>query len=125
MTDMKLNAAGDIDLSSGGAELVEGLDASAQNLKIAMQSFQGDWFIDLRDGLPYIGRILVKNVNEADIQSLYYRQAQRQPDVVSVDELAITFTPTALQRRLDLQMSVTFAGSAESQAIAISQTGLP
>lgn len=125
MIDMKLNAAGDIDLSSGGAELVTGLDASAQNLKIAMQSFQGDWFLDLRDGLPYIGRILIKNVNEGDIQSLFFRQAQRQPDVVSVDEIELTFLPTSNMRRLDVDLKVTFAQSPESVAISTTTTGLP
>ena len=124
MTDVKLNAAGDIDLSTGGAELVEGLDARIQAMKIAMQSFQGDWFLDLRDGLPYIGRILVKNVNEADIQSLYYRQAQIQPGVVSVDRVALTQLPTAQNRVLKVELAVTFEESVESQNITIEQTGL-
>ena len=122
MTDIKLNAAGDIDLSSGGAELVTGLDASAQRLKIAMQSFQGDWFLDLADGLPYFGRILIKNLNEGDVQSLYFRQALRQPDVVSVDEISLTFLPTSTFRRLDVDMKVTFIQSPESVAISTTTT---
>lgn len=125
MTDIKLNAAGDIDLSSGGAELVDGIDASAQGLKIALQSFRGDWFLDLRDGLPYIGRILIKNVNEGDVQSLFFQQALRQPDVVSVDRIAITFLPTSNDRRLDLDLAVTFAQSPESVPISTTLSGLP
>ena len=125
MTDVKLNAAGDIDLSSGGAELVEGIDASAQSLKIAFQSFQGDWFLDLDDGLPYIGRIFVKNVNEGDITSLYFQQAQKQPDVASVDRVAVTFVPTGSSRRLDVEANVTFIQSPESVPISTTTLGLP
>ena len=125
MSDIKLNDQGDIDITDGQASIVEGIDAAVQELAIRLQSFQGDWFLDLNDGIPYIGRIFVKNVNEADVQAIYTAAALKQPSVVSVDRLAITFTPTTDVRRLDLDAAVTFDDSAESVPVSFSQLGLP
>ncbi len=126
MTDIKLNAAtGDVDITNGSASLVMGIDSSAQDLLIALQSFQGDWFLDLNDGLPYIGRIFVKNVNEADIQQLFFNHAASRPRVVSVERMEITLTPTSGLRQLRIDGSVTFAESAESVPIGTTLTGLP
>lgn len=125
MIDKKLNAAGDVDVSTGGAELVTGNDASVQSLKIAMQSFRGDWLLDLRDGIPYFGRIFVKNANIGSLQQIYRDHALAQPSVASVDSLEVVFTPTNTLRRLDLAMNVTFSNSALSQPVNVSLTGLP
>lgn len=125
MIDKKLGPDGDIDISSGGAELVRGLDASVQNLRIAFQSFEGDWFLDLRDGLPYVGRIFVKNANKGDIESLYRAQAKKQPDVVSVDSLSADFSDVGTFRKMSIAAKVTFVQSPLSTPVNATLSGLP
>ena len=60
MTTIKLNSDGDLDFSSGGLELLEGVDEIVQKLDTRLQFFLGEWFLDQRLGIPYYEDILIK-----------------------------------------------------------------
>ena len=61
MRDLKLGTDGDLDLTGGGASIVEGAPAVVQRLTIRLRLFASEWFLDRRKGVPYYERILVKN----------------------------------------------------------------
>lgn len=90
LIDLKLNAAThDIDLTDGSPSLIEGRDADAQDIDTALQLFQGEWYLNPFDGLPYHDRILIRNVNEGDVLSIYSDYLQRRRSVSNVDELDV------------------------------------
>lgn len=113
MTDMRILATNEIDLSNGQAHLVEDQLAVIQRIKIRLQAFLGDWFLNLQFGLPYFSSILVKNVNEGDIFQIYQDAIATTPGVVSVDELTLTL-PTSQVRTLKVFARVTTTQSVES-----------
>lgn len=43
--------------------LTDGADRVAQQIKIALGFWLGEWFLDTAQGVPYLERILVKNPN--------------------------------------------------------------
>jgi hypothetical protein len=59
-------------MSSGGSPMfINGKDAKAQQARIRLQTFQGEFFLDSTLGIPYFGNILVKNPNILYIQSIF------------------------------------------------------
>jgi len=123
MTDALLTLDGDLDIRNGTVSLVSGADAIIQRIRVRLRAFQGDWFLDLRFGVPYFGRILVRNVNEADIFQIYQEVIATTPGVVSVDELELTL-PTSDDRSLRVSASVTVTDSVVSIPIDVSITAL-
>ena len=64
----KLDAAGDYQLGGAAAFLVNSPDAVAQAVSTRLDLSQGEWFIDVTDGTPWLQDILGK------------RQQGRNPD---------------------------------------------
>lgn len=88
--DLKLNAdTWDLDLSFAEAHLVSGREAIVQHLKLRLQLFLGEWFLDAAAGLPYFQRIFVRHVNEPDVKRIYLHAVQQTPGVLSVDTFSL------------------------------------
>ncbi len=51
-------ASGDIKLTDGKFEEVFGIEAVGQRVKGTLNEFQGEWFLDLEAGVPYLESIL-------------------------------------------------------------------
>lgn len=67
--DIAIDNNNDLLISNYDFALVTGIDAIAQELKIKLQWFLGEWFLDLSAGVPYLDEILIKNPNLVDIES--------------------------------------------------------
>jgi len=92
--DIALNNEWDIDLSvSNSARLVDGTGAIEQHWRSRMQTFQGEWLLDQRIGLPYYQSILVKNPEMPSISFLFRRATLETPGIASV-----TYCNLALDR---------------------------
>lgn len=68
--DIALDKDGDLLIANYDLALVSGIDAIAQEIKIKLQWFLGEWFLDLSAGVPYWQDILIKNPNLVDIDNL-------------------------------------------------------
>lgn len=55
--DLKLDRQNDLVIGTD-LEWTRGLDAVVQDCRIALQMFQGEWFLDQDVGIPYWNRIL-------------------------------------------------------------------
>lgn len=89
MSDIRIDASGDLDLTDGSASLAEGEDAIVQRLRIFLAFFVGDWFLALNFGIPYVGRVLIRGVNEGDLLQLFASKIRTVPGVVGTAELNI------------------------------------
>lgn len=70
--DIALDAvSNDLILEHGDLKLVADNDVIAQSTRFALCTFLGEWFLDLREGTDYYGRILGKSnpvVRSAEIR---------------------------------------------------------
>ena len=121
MSDIKLNASGDIDITNGAASLTEDrISSVAQRLAIRLRFFQGDWFLDLAFGVPYHGRVLVRDANEADLYQLFQFVIESMPGIQAVEELSVT-AGTSDDRRL----SIVGSALADTGELIPFNTGVP
>lgn len=101
MADFKLNTASDgdaivttvvddWDFSTGDLILLEGSDAVAQQLRIRLRMFEGEWFLDTRVGIPYFGAILVKNPNFGAIKAIFRSAIVTTPGIAEADNIVIS-----------------------------------
>jgi hypothetical protein len=94
MRAFKLDADGDLDVTNGRMSLVSGREAIRQKLQLGLRTFLGEWFLDVRTGLPYYQSILVKNPNSQSIQNFFKKAILSCDGVVSVDSISTDFDKT-------------------------------
>lgn len=64
--------------------IVRGVDAVIQRLCIRLAFFRGEWFLDQREGVPYLQSVFVKNPDLPLIEALFRRVARTTPGVTRV-----------------------------------------
>lgn len=78
----------DLNLTDGQFTLTDpGVVAIVQHIKTRLQFFQGEWFLDLREGLPWFQEILVKGPNIPRVRALLRAAILETPGVSLVDQL--------------------------------------
>lgn len=105
MADLKLTTAGDLDISSGDYELIDGINAIAQDVKIRLRFFLGEWFLDTRIGVPYFTKILGQKPRENVVRSILRQAILTTPGVLEVSSMSIDFE--GAPRRLDVAFTAT------------------
>lgn len=91
-----------------------GLEAVAQGLKIRLQSFRGEWFRDLEDGVPYFQDLLGHKFSEIKARAAFRDAITETPGVVSLDSLIVAFD------RATRALSVSFKVTADAGTISAS-----
>src|SRR4051794_9209127 len=73
-------------LSTGKVSLLpmEGADRVAQQIKINLLAFLGEWFLDTTFGVPYLESILVKNPRMAVVETIVRNHIHSVPDVTGI-----------------------------------------
>lgn len=71
--------------------LVRGIDRVAQQIKIRLQIFLGEWFLDVRVGVPYFQQILVKRPDRLAVESIFREEVEGVPEVLEVESLSLAF----------------------------------
>ena len=96
--DLQLDTTGDLDVSTGDLLLISGTDQTAQRLRIKLQFFLGEWFLDQRVGIPYLDRgdgsvpnpiLGNKQISEAAIRAIYARAISTDEAVRSLESLDV------------------------------------
>jgi hypothetical protein len=62
---------GDLLIRELDMRLTQGTDSVEQRLRQNLKAYQGDWFLDESNGLPYYKDILVKNPDISNIESIF------------------------------------------------------
>ena len=103
--------AGDIALAGDGADalgnnrfgsyvIVEGLLHTRQRLAVRLNFFAGEWFVDLRQGVPYYRDVFVKNPNDPLIRSLFRTVVLDTPGIISCPTLELVRDPATRRARV-------------------------
>lgn len=69
--DLAMNIeSGDLVVNNGDLLLIDTAERVAQQILITLRFWRGEWFLDTRDGVPYLEYILIKNPNENHIRQI-------------------------------------------------------
>jgi len=82
---------------------IEGQDRVAQQIKINLLSFLGEWFLDNTYGVPYLEEILIKNPRMPSVETILRSHINSIPDMIRIDSLDLEWDR---QKRF---LKVTFA----------------
>lgn len=90
--DLALSSTNDLDLSVGGTpRLIDGTDAAAQQIRIRLRFFLGEWFLDQRLGIPYYQQILGHKSRPKLLEDAMRRAIVTTPGVARLLTLSTSF----------------------------------
>lgn len=81
--------------SNGDLQLADGAWRVAQQIKVTLLTFLGEWFLDTSFGVPYLEDILVKAPRWGAINALLRARIIDVPSVLRVTRLDLTFDRSA------------------------------
>ena len=114
MSDIKLAANGDLFLdNSGSAVLVEDDEAIVQQLLIRFKFALGEWFLDIRIGVPFFQEILVKNPNLTRVRAIYRQLILTTPGIESLEKFSLTLVVSTRALSLSFTARKTDGGTLE------------
>jgi len=94
----------DLLIRDNDLQIVNDADQLEQNLRIRLQFFIREWFLNINNGLPFYSDILVRNPNVSNIDSIIKAQII---DTNGVEEiLAFISTFDAAERRYSITFKV-------------------
>jgi len=98
MTDIALDytgQTGDLDLTGHRLNLITGEAAIEQQVRLRVRYFEGSWFLDERQGIPYFRSILIKAPDLELVESLFRTAIRGTPGISTVNSMELTLdTPT-------------------------------
>ena len=102
--DLQLGDNNELVLSGGDLTLSSGVAATEQQCHLALLAFQGEWFADLKSGVPWYQSILGEKFNR-DLAVVTFRNALLDVDTVdTVENLTVEFDNSL--RILDVKWTV-------------------
>lgn len=109
MLDLGLNAkTHDLIIDNGDLIVIDNAERVAQQIKIQLLTWAGEWFLDTRHGVPYLDYILVKNPNMELISSIFREQIMSVDDVDSVNSLEINYNAQTRTMEVEYEASTTY-----------------
>lgn len=109
MLDIALDAkTHDLVIKDGDFLHIDNAERVAQQIKIQLLTWYGEWFLDITHGVPYLEYILVKNPNFTLIRQVLMEQIQKVTDVDSVDSLEIEYNAKARKIQVDFTVSTKY-----------------
>lgn len=82
--DLALDETGDV-------LLLDGIEAIAQQIRIRLLFVRGEWFLDRREGTPYVGEIWGEPADTNQLAAIFRQVVATTPGVLSVERLTVTF----------------------------------
>lgn len=91
MLDLALNAKTHDIALNGDVMFIDDVERVAQQIKIQLLTFLGEWFLDVTHGVPYLEYVLVKNPNFTLIRELFREQILKVDGVSNLVSIDIDF----------------------------------
>nr|DAG38519.1 MAG TPA: Baseplate wedge protein [Caudoviricetes sp.] len=91
MLDLALNAKTHDLVLNGDVMFIDDVERVAQQIKIQLLTFLGEWFLDVTHGVPYLEYVLVKNPNFTLIRELFREQILKVDGVSNLVSIDIDF----------------------------------
>jgi hypothetical protein len=102
--DPDKRATGLAALGAGGSlVVVEGIQQIRERISARLKFFVGEWFLDLRQGVPYYRDVLLKSPNLPLVRSLFRRIVLDTPGVLSVAKLDVVVDGASRQAQVTFE----------------------
>ena len=116
--DLKLDlTTHDLAVSNYDLQLVSGIDAVVQKLKIRLSFFYGEWFLDNTSGVKLYETVLVKNPNLRTIAALFKSVIQETRDVLSLLEYTQSFDIRTRKLTVAFRVNTIYGATAVTEVI--------
>lgn len=90
--DLKLTVPGhDLSVEDGDLVLLDGVESIAQHLRIRLQFFLEEWFLDTRIGIPYYQRLLGQKPQESVVRAIFRPAIESTPGVEALNDLQVDY----------------------------------
>ena len=89
--NLLLDSDNDLTFIDNKLQTVSGLDEMRQIIENAINSFQGEWFFNLNQGIPYFQRIFVKNISMLEVEMIFIDYISNLKGVVDILEMNMDF----------------------------------
>jgi len=113
--DIKLDEDGDISLVNGDAQTTGiGAEDLAQRLRIRLNTFQGEWFMDNTLGIDWWNRVMGKNRSKMAVDALIQDAILKEPAALQI----VSYTSSiSTDRKFSCSFRVRTEDGAVSSAI--------
>lgn len=115
--DLLIGADNDLVLEDGDLQFSKGVDAVVQQCRVALQMFQGEWFLNLDIGIPYWQSILGEKPKVAiEAARIFMRRELELVDGVDeVLKLDVTYISASRSLSVTWQVSTIFGDTPEDE----------
>ncbi len=103
MTDIKLNDNNDIAIENNDIVFITSIDEVRQRLLENLNTFKGEWFLDLEMGIPYYQDISKKNIDLNVIESVFKDAILDSPGVLELLDFSLDIDNSS--RQLDVNFT--------------------
>lgn len=125
--DLLLDADGDVTIANGDVVFSSGIPAVVQSVRLALNLFRGEWFLNLDEGVPYIANdvvteseaILGGKYNEIRTRRVFRDAILAAPGVVELTSLAVSFDSATRSLSVQFQVRTEF-GVSDSEVVEVS-----
>jgi len=97
-TFARVEATGDIEIPP---RIVRGVEAIRFRIVSRLKFFKAEWFLDLRQGVPYFEAVFVKNPDLSLVQSIFRRAILGTPGVQTIARMVTTFDKSTRSFTID------------------------
>lgn len=116
--DLRLGTNHDLVFIDNDLQVTETQDESlAQRLLVKLQTFQGEWYLDTLEGVPYFQSIFGKIRSKETVDAIFKRTILNEPEVVSLDEYQSVIDDA--NRVFSLRFTITSSNADEPTLVEI------
>lgn len=101
-------ATGDLVLHDGDVLLIDNAERVAQQILITLRFWLGEWFLDTKDGIPYLEYVLVKSPNLLHIRQIFTEAMEKVDGVKRVEEMNFVFDVKNRSLHVDYEVSTDY-----------------
>ena len=107
--DIALNiASSDLVIKNNDLILIDNAERVAQQVLITLRFWLGEWFLDTRQGVPYLEYVLVKNPNMSHIRQILTEKIQSVEGVKSIVSLDFDFRRVTRELYVDFEIDTDY-----------------
>ena len=108
MSTLALTQSGDLDLSSGNIRVIDdAAECLALKIRQRYRMLLGEWFLDTRQGIPYLQLVLVKNPNLGVVQGVLRKVLEVTEGVKAIDEFDLQYDADARTAAFTFKVTTT------------------
>lgn len=104
MRDLALDINNDLAFDGSDLAIIDGAASLVQRVKVALSVHTGEWFLDIRAGVPWLSLVFVRNPNLPVVDSVLRARIASVPEVARIESYQSTYDPA--RRRLDVTFRV-------------------